>query len=316
MKNQSITSFVIKTSLSLMIATTSLTSSATVMLNSNTDMIPTGKGWGIKSNVHHAITTNFAVPQNGIYYHNGYVMATTTTTIPTVYFVWYGNWTGNVANSAINILSNLARGIGASPYYRINTTYQNNNNTVIPKVNFGCSTYNNYTYGTSLSDSSIYYIIRDAIAAGKLPSDPNGIYFVMTSPDVKETSGFCTSYCGWHSASSLNGKTLLYSFIGNASTQCPGGCEAQQSTSPNNNPGADGMASVFAHELEETVTDPNFSGWYDNNSNENADKCAWNFGATQTDVNGARYNMTINKMNYLIQQNWLNANGGGCAKSY
>jgi hypothetical protein len=73
------------------------------------------------------------------------------------------------------------------------------------------------------------------------------------------------------------------------------------------------MASVFAHELEETVTDPDFSAWYDTNGNENADKCAWTFGATQTDVKGARYNMTINKMNYMIQQNWVNLNGGYCA---
>jgi hypothetical protein len=313
-----------KTSIAVIVGVVPLISSAAVIhqsdkdysvpikldLNAHSDMIPSGKGWGIKS-PEAVPPASLAIPQNGINYHNGTVMGTTASTIPTVYFIWYGNWAGD---STVDILSNLARGIGASPYYKINSSYMDaSSRTVMPKVNFGCGATDNYSMGTSLTDSSIYYIIKNAVAANKVPLDPNGIYFVLTSPDVKETSGFCTSFCGWHSAASLNSVRLRYSFIGNAKTQCPNACLPQSSTSPNNNPGGDGMASVFAHELEETVTDPDFSAWYDTNGNENADKCAWTFGATQTDVKGARYNMTINKMNYMIQQNWVNLNGGYCA---
>ena len=32
---------------------------------------------------------------------------------------------------------------------------------------------------------------------------------------------------------------------------------------PNGNAGADGMASIIAHELEEAVTDANLNAWYD-----------------------------------------------------
>jgi hypothetical protein len=32
--------------------------------------------------------------------------------------------------------------------------------------------------------------------------------------------------------------------------------------------------------------------------------------------NGAKYNVTLGSRNYLIQQNWVNASGGFCAKSY
>jgi len=40
------------------------------------------------------------------------------------------------------------------------------------------------------------------------------------------------------------------------------------------------MVSVMAHELEETISDPNLNAWYDSTGAENADKCAWTFGTT------------------------------------
>jgi hypothetical protein len=39
-------------------------------------------------------------------------------------------------------------------------------------------------------------VVHTCIASG-LPKDPNGAYFVISSPDVAQGS-FCTSYCGWH----------------------------------------------------------------------------------------------------------------------
>ena len=76
------------------------------------------------------------------------------------------------------------------------------------------------------------------------------------------------------------------------------------------------MASIIAHELEEATTDPDLNAWYDTRGYENADKCAWTFGAVSTLGNGAQYNMTLGARNYLIQQNWVNAGRGGCAVKY
>jgi hypothetical protein len=90
---------------------------------------------------------------------------------------------------------------------------------------------------------------------------------------------------------------------------------AAQTSSPNGNPGADAMASIIAHELEETVTDPLISAWYDSSNEENADKCAWTYGSESTASNGSKYNMTLGTRHYLIQENWLNAAGGKCVKS-
>ena len=74
------------------------------------------------------------------------------------------------------------------------------------------------------------------------------------------------------------------------------------------------MATIIAHELEETATDPLLNAWWTNaNGMENADKCAWTFGSTSTASNGASYNMTIGGTKYLIQRNWVNASGGYCS---
>jgi phosphate-induced protein 1 len=245
---------------------------------------------------------------NGISYHGGPVMTGTTL----VYYIWYGNWGGNSANT---ILENFARNIGGSPYFNINTTYYNGSHVNVTNgVNYGGSTTDNYSRGTSLSDAAIQGIVMDAINSNRLPKDPNGVYFVLTSADVDETSGFCTVYCAWHTYGTILGTDIKYSFVGNPD-RCLSGCAAQ-TIGPNGNAGADGMASLIAHELEESVTDPDLNAWYDQRGNENADKCAWTFGPVYKTSNGAYANMLLGGKDYLIQRNWVNASGGYCATSY
>ena len=81
--------------------------------------------------------------------------------------------------------------------------------------------------------------------------------------------------------------------------------------SPNGDPGADNEVSVLAHEIEETTTDPMGNAWYDTRGYENADKCAWNFGATYGSGGGVA-NMNLGGKHFLVQQNWINAGTGGC----
>ncbi len=244
---------------------------------------------------------------NGISYHGGPVL----TTGVNVYLIWYGNWSGNTANA---ILPTLVSGLSGSPYYNINNTYYDGTNTKVPNlVTLAGQTTDAYSQGSSnLSDSAISAIVANAISGG-LPSDPNGLYFVLTSVDVTK-SGFLTSYCGWHTHGTIGGADIKYSFVGNPGSN--GACSVQTSVSPNGNPGADAMASVMAHELEETATDPDLSAWWDSRGYENADKCAWTFGTTYTVSNGSKANMNLGGLNFLIQRNWVNASGGYCSLSY
>ena len=285
------------------------------------DLAPTGKGIGTQFSPgqpgNHFGASRFSktpasrTAGNGIYYHGGPLILGTTD----VYFIWYGNWPNTHApTEATTILTTLAQNIGGSSYFNINTTYYDGNGShVTNAVQYVKSTTDNYSLGTSLSDSDIQTIVTNAIPHLGGP-DPYGVYFVLTSADVKETSGFCSNYCGWHTYGTISGSDIMYAFVGNGD-RCPSACE-EQTTSPNGNAGADGMASVIAHELEESVTDPKLNAWYDKRGYENADKCAWTFGTTYTASNGSLANMNLGGLDFLIQRNWVNANGGYCALSY
>lgn len=288
----------------------------TVRVDANAEYRPTGKGWGelADSPGANGHAKGAAKPgggtSNGINYHGGPVMTNVNGT--NIYYIWYGNWSGN---SATTILTDLGNSIGGSPYFNINTTYYDGSNVhVTNRINYLGSTVDSYSQGTALSDAQIQTVVSSAISSGRLPNDTNAVYFVLTSADVNATSGFCTQYCGWHTHGTIGGSDIKYSFVGNPD-RCPSSCSAQ-TTGPNGNAGADGMASIIAHELEEAVSDPDLNAWYDRRGYENADKCAWTFGTESTASNGAKYNMTLGTRNYLIQQNWVNASGGFCAKSY
>jgi len=217
--------------------------------------------------------------------HGGPVMGA-----PKVYLIWYGNWNqsnGSDTPAGQTILTDFLSGLSGSPYYVTNASYGG----VSGRFSIGGSTTDSYSQGSNLTDRKIATVVSNAINSGNLPKDPNGIYFVLTSSDVAETSGFCTRYCGWHTYGTLACTNIKYSFVGN-SNRCLSSC-AIQTNSPNGNAGVDGMVSVIAHELEETNTDPNLNAWYDSSGAEDADKCAWTFGQNLSQTSGAFYNMTL-----------------------
>ncbi len=266
---------------------------------------------------------------NGINYNGGPVMHPVN-----LYFILYGNW-ATLDSTGPALLERWAQNIAPSSYFNINSTYGDSTGASVPNlVTFEGAYTDTGSLGNSLSDANIATLASNAINHGFSGSpntpgnvDPNGVYMVLTAPGVAETSGFLSQYCGWHwSGSFLNGAITAgtiysgypvakFAFIGDAAGPSMSSCAAQ-SVSPNNDAGVDGMISVMAHELSESSTDPEGNAWYTSSGEENGDLCAWNFGATSGLPNGARYNVTLNGANYLMQQLWVNANGGGCVLSY
>jgi hypothetical protein len=242
-----------------------------------------------------------------ITYHNGPVILGGTH----VYYIWYGGWTTSGSAGydpyAATILNTLASHIGGSPYFNINTTYYSGTSSYVTNaVSLNGSCTDNYSQGTNLTDRAVGTVVGSAIGRCFGTPDPQGVYFVLASKDVKENSGFCSQYCGWHTYGTMNGVNVKYAFIGD-SAACLNACSMFGSAglkAPNGDPGADGMASIIAHELEESTTDPLLNAWYDSQGEENADKCAWTFG-TVTQTSNASYNVNFGGLNYLIQQNWV-----------
>jgi len=244
-----------------------------------------------------------------ISYFGGPVMLGTANT---AYVVYYGAWT----QKSRGIVNTYLKHIGGSTMYNINTTYFDSTKTHIQNVLLYDpaldSTVDNYSMGKNLSDSQVQQIVAKAITNHKLPDDPNGVYFVLTWTDVTESAfggTFCSLFCGYHSPSTsiVRGETIKYSFVGNAATQCPSGCVASKvlgdSSSPNGDPGADGVVNVLWHELSETVTDPevNLHTAWTGSCGENGDCCAWNFGRTFITGNGSHANQRIGGRPYIAQ---------------
>jgi hypothetical protein len=257
---------------------------------------------GAPARIGDALTTGgTGVVTPAITYHGGPLIQT-----PHIYIIWYGNWNqgnGSDTPAGQQIVRDFANSIGGSPYFQLNTTYSAGGYSITGSASFSGETTDTGSQGTRLSDNRVFSVVTNAINTGKLPYDQAGVYFVLTSSNISESSGFCSRYCGWHTAgNNTNGARIRFSFVGNAN-RCLSSCAAQ-TTSPNGNAGVDGAISVMAHELEEATTDPDLNAWYDSGGAENADKCAWTFGHAQYQTaNGSWANMALGSRNYLIQRN-------------
>jgi len=143
------------------------------------------------------------------------------------------------------------------------------------------------------------------------------LYAIFTKDKANLGGGFGTQYCAYHYHGTvmISGvpRTVLYAAMPYDAAY-PGAC-TNGTKSPNNDVGADAEVNTLAHEIEETTTDQMGNAWFDVRGYENADKCAWTWGSTSNNGTGV-WNITVGTKQFLVQQNWVNANGGGCLKAW
>ena len=242
-----------------------------------------------------------------ITFHGGRVI-----TAPShVYLLWYGDWS---TTPTIGIITRLVRELGWSEYATTNATYgDGHGGRATIDVRLGGSISLGYSRGRRLSDAGVRMLVTGAIRARRVPLDPDAIYAVLTSADVRETSGFATRYCGWHSRTTLRRTAVHYLFAGDPRQQAPTTCEPRVASTPHGDAASDALAGTLVHEIDETLTDPDIDAWYDRYGSENADKCAWTFGATHAAANGAPSNVQLGNEDWLIQQNWVAGKHQACA---
>jgi hypothetical protein len=264
----------------------------------------------IAARPHYDPTRLVANVSTGISFHGGPLIIN-----PIVYPIFYGNWTSQQQSLISTYLHNL----GPSGHYGIVTAYTNSSGTHISHTlnvgapltitGFPVGSYNGTT--NSMGDAGIAQIVQLAFSRG-MPQVGNGLYLVLTSPEVTDTSGYLTAYCGWHTHGTINNQNTRYAFIGDPMRGLAA-CAAQ-SNGPNGDPGVDAMISIIDHEVFEAVTDPDLNAWYDSRGAEVGDKCAWTFGSQSTSSNGAQYNIVFGGLQFLIQQEWVRASAGYCAQ--
>lgn len=192
------------------------------------------------------------------FYHGGPVIAGPVD----VYFLWYGDWSGN---DAPWILRPFIRNLGDSAYWSFLASYADaGGGQASTTLVFGGGARLGYALGAGvpLHDADLQALVADTIARGWLPRDEHAVYVILGSADVVDyaPSGkqFCTppgGYGGYHRWFELDGAQIKYAFVGDPSLQ-PCSRQLANLPSPNGNPGADAMAAVIAHELAEAITDP------------------------------------------------------------
>ena len=264
---------------------------------------------------------------NGISYHGGPVLQAGTKVVA-IYWasstIYPGGPAAGTTGAGSADGSNVGfflNHLGGSPYFNINTTYTDGaGRAIVNSVQYTSYWANNTNAPsgtTSISDAQMVSMLQSGFNSTAIAYDPSTLYLIMTSGQVNLGGGFGTQYCAYHYNGNvvINGvsKTVLYAAMP-YDYAYPSAC-TNSSGSPNNDPGADAEVNTLAHEIEETTTDLLGSAWFDMRGYENADKCAWTWGATYTS-NGAKANMNLGGKDFLVQQNWVNASGGYCAKSF
>jgi Phosphate-induced protein 1 conserved region len=286
----------------------------------------------------HVNATRAAAPTAGstaanaspIRYNNGPIMQT----LSQVVVIWYGNWgqaTGTDTAAGQQIIRDALYGLSATPtatttftnYAGITTgaqstlgRYTQTGGAAVNQLSATIKEFNqpiSATYGGyKLTDATVQALVTDYIKLNG--ADANAIYLVLSSSDVAESSGFLTKYCGWHTYTTVGTTTVKYGFIGNPNKTLTACNVNTAGVSPNGNPAVDAMISVIAHELEETVSDPQLNAWYNAKGSENGDMCAWTFGSKQSvATNGSYYNVTLptatgGTRNYLLQRALASSN--------
>ena len=250
-----------------------------------------------------------------ILYHGGPVMLGTIN----LYVVYYGSFTVAATGITDNFLENL----GGSGAFNVNTTYFDSESRHIsgslsykPSTN---SYTDDYSQGHRVHSSFPTTELQGVLQEGHLPTDANGIYILITSPDVTVPSGF---YCGFHthSTSITNATDIKYAVIPepHAPTYqfCSGNVETfNDTTSPNDDIGADSVTDTAMHEISETVTDPDLNAWFTNNGLEVGDLCNFVYGQTFLAPDGSHANHVFGSRDYLVQTIWENSGSGFCALS-
>jgi hypothetical protein len=175
------------------------------------------------------------------------------------------------------------------------------------------------TPGNCLTNTQLQHEIKKVLALKGWTGGINHLFLLFTSEGegscISSSSTVCAynppnGYCGYHSAFfNAVGTPIIY-------TNQPYGelthCQAPSIPSPNGDALADAAASIAAHEVTESITDPlPGSGWVTASGNEIGDLCAYNYGILTWASGNA--NQMWNGDFFALQQMFDN-HVGGCVQ--
>jgi hypothetical protein len=218
-------------------------------------------------------------------YHGGAIM--TDAVVQSIF--WGVKWSDAAfAGDKISGLDTFYGGISGSNYATTTTEYTGTNGTVGTAASYAGHIVD--TTAAPRNAPRTLDILTEVCR--KIPQPvANGYYPVYT-----DTPRGSAGYCAWHSFGSCGTVPVQFGFF--FSLDGDPGCDPQDASGLHSQ-GLAALANVSGHEYSETMTDPRNGGWIDVANSENADKCAWSFGAPLvTFIDGTQWK---------VQGNWSNA---------
>jgi hypothetical protein len=233
-------------------------------------------------------------------YHGGSVETGTTD----LYAIFWEPTGSTVSSTYNSLILRYFGDIGSSGLYANDSQYTQTGGGHTSNAVLGGSWVDTASYPSgTLSDAQIQAEVTHAKQVKGWTSSIDHVFFVFTAKGENIcVSGSCSfsSFCAYHSYFGSNTLYAAMPYTGTNLSACG------VSTSPNNNFAADSTINVTSHEENEAATDPLLNAWYDGSGNEIGDKCAWIFGATNS--NGG--DVTWNGHTYEVQKEWDNKVSG------
>jgi hypothetical protein len=233
-----------------------------------------------------------AKPNTGVKlltYHNGELRVSTSE----VHAIFWGtNWdNASFAGDKITGIDSFYGAVSNTSYLGTNTEYTDGSQNVSSSTSYKGHVVDLSAAPRRAPQTSA---ILDEVCA-QFPTPTPGAYYPVYVDAPRGHAG----YCAWHSWGSCpNGAQIQFGFFFNLDGDP--GCDPQDSSGVHSQ-GLAALANVTGHELSEMLTDPRGTGWFDSSGAENADKCAWTFGASLLTFGGK------NGSQWKIQGNWSNA---------
>ena len=229
-----------------------------------------------------------------LFWHGGGVRSAGTTVFPVF---WGTSWQGNNSNPTVAAMDTFYQGVGGTPYMNTTTEYTDGGGTAPSyvgnpasnAVSYGGS--NLFNGGAAPSSSPSTGSVLNAVVAATGGHPLAGAYYPVYADTTRGNAGFCA----WHSTGSYNGVQFQFGFFWKMDTDP--GCDPGSSNYAGHPQGVAALGNVSGHELSEMTTDPQLNAWFDQQGNENSDKCAWTFNGPLTFSNGSTW---------VIQGNWSN----------
>jgi hypothetical protein len=223
--------------------------------------------------------------------HNGPILKTTSAGA----IFWGPSW-GNSAfvGDKIAGLDSWYQGVTSSAYARTSDEYTDHTGQVTAAISYLGHSVDTSIAANGSQTSAILAEACKVLANGGLPAVNNGYYAVYV--DIPRGHA---QYCAYHSAGSCSVKGAIVPVEFGFFFHLDGdpGCDPQDASGKHSQ-GLAALANVTGHELSETRSDPDLNAWYDSSGSENADKCAWSFGAPLLTF--------TNNTQWKIQGNWSN----------